>query len=68
MKTEIEVNKYRLVAEGGETFDKRTWAGKDLVKRIKDTANYNGDINPNFLGLRIKDVKLLFTTDNINLN
>jgi|GEM_PF-6978235 hypothetical protein len=69
MKSNIDPNKHILVSDGGVSFDRRTWAGKDLIKRIKETAAYmNDDINPNFLGLRLKDINLLFTTENINFN
>lgn len=68
MKTNIDYNKHIMVSDGGVNFDRRTSAGKDLIKRIRATANYDGDINPNFLGLRMKDINLLFTTHNINLN
>lgn len=69
MRNVIDINKHRLVADGGESIDKRTWAAKDLVKRIKEVALYDGDdINPNFLGLRMKDINNLYTIDNLNLN
>jgi hypothetical protein len=68
MKNNVAQNKHILVSHGGVSFDRRTWAGKDLIKRIKETAKYSGDIPKNFLGLRFKDINLLFTTENINFN
>lgn len=69
MKHDIDINKHILVSNGGVSLDRRTWASKDLIKRVKDVALYKGDdINPTYLGLRLKDINLLFTTDNINLN
>lgn len=69
MKNLIDVNKHRLVADGGETIDKRTLAAKDLIRRIKYVALHTGsDINPMYLGLRMKDINQLFTTENLNLN
>lgn len=70
MKNYVDINKHILVSDGGTSFDRRTSAGKDLIKRIKETAIFLNldDIPTNYLGLRMKDIDLLFNTDNINLN
>lgn len=59
------------VSDGGRSFDRNILAGKELVRRvIKMKATPVGAASITFYhsSLRIKDINLLFTTKNINLN
>jgi hypothetical protein len=68
MKTLInDVELYWISKNGGYSIDKRTWAGKDLVNRIKGmnikemqkTSYENGFCRPELVTLRFKDLKFL---------
>lgn len=64
-------NEIIIVSDGGMSFDKNTLAGKELVRRVikmKDTPVGSASITFYHSSLRIKDINLLFTIENINLN
>lgn len=56
-----------------ETIDKRTWDGKDIVKKVQSMCNEKSlrfseqdGMHPGLVGLRMKDIDFLLLEFNLN--